>query len=127
MMRSSQEPAPADPATAARASFLYPGLGHRLIGHPMDGLARGVLFSFLLVVVLLVVVSGALSGVGLIIAMLAGGLAVVVYVLTAREAASMARGGPPVASARAVLWVTVALILASMALLTLSVITVAGR
>jgi hypothetical protein len=53
--------------------------------------------------------------------------ALTIYLGSAAEAYRLAEGGSPFVSARALLWATVALIMAAVSLLALSVVTVNSR
>ncbi len=116
MMRHG-EPAPTiDPADAVKASLLYPGLGHRRAGRSLDGLARGVLFTLLLAMAILTGLSGLSTTATVGIFVMYVVTVIVVYVGTAFEARHIAAGGEPFIGARTLLWITVGLILASVAL-----------
>jgi hypothetical protein len=127
MMRQGEAPLRTDPKEAVRWSLIFPGLGHRKAGRGPDGLARGVLFALVLSMTILTGLSGLSTAVGVGIFVLYLVATVVVYVGSAIEASRIAQGGEPFISARQLLWVTVALILGSVALLALSVVFAARR
>lgn len=127
MMRQDETPLRTDPKEAVKWSLMFPGLGHRKAGRGPDGLARAVFFVMVLSMAILTGLSGLSSPVGVGIFGLYLVAAIVVYVGSAYEASRIAQGGEPFISARQLLWVTVALILGSVALLALSVVFAARR
>ena len=63
LMRMDERPPDVDPSTAlAVRRSIFPGLGHRKVGRPVEGLARGVLFAILAGMAVLVALAGASSG-----------------------------------------------------------------
>ncbi|HEY6566581.1 MAG TPA: hypothetical protein VI341_03600 [Actinomycetota bacterium] len=127
MMRQDEAPVRTDPREAVKWSLIFPGLGHRKAGRGPDGLARGVLFVLVLSMAILTGLSGLSSPVGVGIFLFYAVTSVVVYVGSAVEASRIAQGGEPFISARQLLWVTVALILGSVALLAMSAVFAARR
>ncbi|MGZ8583289.1 MAG: hypothetical protein ACXWX4_08275 [Actinomycetota bacterium] len=127
LMRRDEAPATVDPADALRASLLFPGLGHRKVGRGLDGLARGVLFTVLAAMALTVLISGVRSAGALAVFALFFGAALLMYVGSAWEAYRLADGGRPFISSRALMWVTVVVIMTSVAVLAVSVVTAAKR
>jgi len=127
LMRQDEAPPPVDPKDALSASLLFPGLGHRKAGRGLDGLARGVLFTVLAVMAGTVFTSGIGSGATFGVFALFLGAALLVYFGSAFEAYHIAGGGRTLVSSRTLLWATVAVILASVMMLALSVVTVAKR
>jgi hypothetical protein len=127
LMRRDEAPPEVDPRDAVRASLLFPGLGHRKVGRGLDGLARGALFTVLAAMALTVLLSGVRTGGALAMFAVFFGAALLVYAGSAWEAYRLAEGGRPFVSSRALMWVTVAVIMASVALLALSVVTAARR
>jgi hypothetical protein len=106
---------------------MFPGLGHGLVGRSIDGLARGVLFTVLAAMALVVLLSGLTSAVLVVVLALFAGMALVVYLGSAWEAFRLAAGDPPFLPSRALLWATVAVVLASVALLALAVASATRR
>jgi hypothetical protein len=127
LMRSDERPPDVDPMRAFRRSLIFPGLGHGLVGRSIDGLARGVLFTVLAAMALVVLLSGLTSPVLVVVLALFAGMALVVYLGSAWEAFRLAAGDPPFLSSRALLWATVAVVLASVALLALAVASATRR
>ena len=126
-MRQDTDRKKVDPAKAFRRSLLYPGLGHRMAGRDLDGFARGVLFSMLLLATLMLAFSGVRTGaVGflLVVYALATGL---VYLGSAVEARRLAEGGEELVSSRALLWATVAILLVSVVMVSLVIGTASRR
>ena len=118
-MRRGTEAPRVDPATAARWSLIFPGLGHAKAGRGVDGLARGVLFAILLLVTALLLFSGASTGLIRTELLLFATGAVAVYALSAMEARRIAAGSEPMVSSRALLWTTVGVLMSSVVLIAL--------
>lgn len=127
LMRQDEAPPRIDPKDALSASLLFPGLGHRKIGRGLDGLARGVLFVVLVSMAGTVFLAGVSSQATFGVFALFLGSALAVYLGTAWEAYHMADGGRALVSSRALLWATVAVIMASVLMLAMSVVTVTRR
>ena len=106
-----------DPRAALKASLVFPGLGHRLLGRQADGLARGVLFVLALTMTLLMLLSGARSGALGVIVLVYLFATLALYLGSAFEASRMARGAGPIISARALLWSTVGFLVGSLTLI----------
>jgi hypothetical protein len=127
LMRSGERPSPVDPMRALRRSLIFPGLGHGLVGRSLDGLARGILFVVLAAMAVMVLVAGLTSAVLVTVLALFAGMAVVVYLGSAWEAFRLAAGEPPFVSSRALPWATVAVVMLSVALLTLAIASPSRR
>ena len=127
LMRQDEQRPEVDPKSALLWSLVFPGLGHRKVGRSADGLARGVLFAMLFAMALVAGLSGLGSAAALGLFALYLGLAIVVYAGSAFEAYRLAEGGEPIVSSRALLWVTVGVIMFSVVLLALTVVTAARR
>jgi len=127
LMRQDEERPKVDPKDALAWSLIFPGLGHRKVGRGVDGLARGVLFAVLFSMALLTGLSGVRSGAVFGLFAVFMGLALAVYVGSALEAYRLAEGGEPIVSARALLWVTVGVILLSVVVLAITVATAVRR
>jgi hypothetical protein len=127
MMRREEDRPQVDPAVAFGRSLLFPGLGHAKLGLSAEGFARGALFVILLLVTLLIAFAGASSPVlkVLLVAFAVGTLGV--YLLTAVEARKIAEGGRPIVSTRMLLWVTVGVLMATMALIVVVIGTTPTR
>jgi hypothetical protein len=127
LMRADEKPPEVEPTAALRRSLIFPGLGHALVGRPLDGLARGALFAMLLVMLLIVLLSGLSSTVAVVVFLLFLAMALVAYAGAAWEAYRLADGDPPFVSSRTLLWVTAGVILGSSALLAFTLAIVAKR
>ena len=127
LMRADEKPPDIEPGAALRRSLLFPGLGHALVGRPLDGLARGALFAMLLVMLLIVLLSGLSSTVAVVVFFLFLAMAVVAYAGAAWEASRLAEGERPFVSSRTLLWVTAGVILGSSTLLAFTLAVVAKR
>lgn len=127
LMRDDDAPPSVSPEEALRWSLMFPGLGHRKVGRPLDGLTRGILFALLGGMALLIALGGLKSSVLVGLFVLYLGCAAAVYVGSALEARQLAQGGALFLPTRQVLWAGVILLMSSMALLTLSVISQTKR
>jgi hypothetical protein len=127
LMRMDDRPPPIDPREALTASLIYPGRGHRKVGRTPDGIARGVLFAVLFALTVLLASSG-LHSMALVGAfLLYASLTLLVYVGSALEAYRLAQGGEVFVASRTLLWATVAVIMATMGLIALSLIGAVRR
>jgi RNA polymerase subunit RPABC4/transcription elongation factor Spt4 len=126
-MRSDEKPREVDPADAMKRSLIFPGLGHGLVGMPLEGIARGALFGMLLLMVVIVLLSGLTSTIAVIVFIFFFALAALAYAGSAWEAYRIADGARPFVSSRALLWITAAVILGSSALLAFTLAIVAKR
>jgi hypothetical protein len=127
LMRDDRVQPKVEPNAAFRRSLLFPGLGHRLVGRTLDGLARGVLFGMLLIATLVLGLSGVTSGPVRGLFLLYAAASVGVYVITALESSRLARGGEPMVSSRILLWAAVAILLLSVLVVSFAVGTSARR
>jgi ribosomal protein L40E len=111
-----------EPRDALAWSLVFPGLGHRKLGRPLDGLARGVLFG---VAFLFAILTGLGANNPLLFAVfvlfLVVGLGV--YALSAYEAYRMAQGGAVLVGSRVLLWALVLVIFLAVALLAVSAVS----
>jgi hypothetical protein len=117
VLRQDRDRPQVEPSVAFGRSLLFPGLGHAKLGLGAEGFARGALFVILLFVTLLIGFAGASSPLlrVLLLTFAIGTLGV--YLLTAVEARRIAEGGSPMVSTRLLLWVTVGVLMAAMALI----------
>jgi hypothetical protein len=114
LMRQETVSVKVDPRAAFRRSLIFPGLGHRMVpGREVDGFARGVLFAMLLLATLMLGLSGVHAGAVLLLFLVYLAASVLVYLMTASEAARLAGGGEPIVSSRTLLWATVGILLLS--------------
>lgn len=123
LMRQDEGPRTVAPGAALGRSLIFPGLGHRLCGYPLDGLARGVLFGMIAIMTILVGLSGTRSASLKLMFLLFCVLAVLVYVGSAYEAHGLASGGQMLVTSKQILWATVAVVMLSVGMLAMSVIT----
>ena len=127
LMRQERERPTVDRREAFRRSLLFPGLGHRMVGRELDGFARSVLFSMLLIATVMLAFSGVPSGAVRFLFLLYAAATVAVYLMTAFEAARLADGGDLIVSSRALLWVTVTILLVSVVMVSLVIGTASKR
>jgi hypothetical protein len=127
LMRMDERPQAVDPTSALLWSLVFPGLGHRRVGRPVEGLARGILFAMLAGMAMLVALAGTSTGMLSAVLGLFVVFALVVYVGSALEAYRLAQGAEPLVSARALMWATVAVVMLSVLMLAMSVIATAKR
>ncbi|MBI3649329.1 MAG: hypothetical protein HY240_11375 [Actinobacteria bacterium] len=125
LLKQDEAPPKVDPRDAFRRSLAFPGLGHMAIGRGGDGLARGVLFVMTFGLAVVAAASGVSTPAVATMALVFGGIGVLVYFGTAFEAARMARGLPAVLSSRAILWIVVGVLLGSVMILALLVVSAA--
>ena len=111
----------AEPKEALAWSLIFPGLGHRAVGRPLDGLSRGVLFGMSFAMALLLGFAGVRSGPTFAVFALFLLAALVAYAGSAYEAYRIALGGDLLIGSRPLLWVLVGLILLSVVMLALAV------
>jgi hypothetical protein len=104
---------------AVRLSLLYPGLGHAALGRGAEGLARAVVFTYVLATVVAILVMRGGSDLGPFVALfgISALAAVVFYALAAIDAGRAANGEPPIVSTRALLYGAAGLILLTVAVL----------
>ncbi|MGZ5214137.1 MAG: hypothetical protein ACXWXM_10400 [Actinomycetota bacterium] len=128
LMRQETARVKVDPRAAFRRSLVFPGLGHRMVpGREVDGFARGVLFAMLLIATLMLGISGLRAGAVLLLFLVYLGASVLVYLLTAFEAARLAEGGEPLVSSRTLLWATVGILILSIVVVAFVIGTAARR
>jgi hypothetical protein len=115
------------PRDALLWSLIFPGLGHAKAGRTADGIARGTLFVLTFGLTLLIVLAGVSNAAlfGVVALLLLSAMAI--YVGSAFEAHRIADGGQAFLSPRALLWVTVGVIMLAVGLLAASVVTVSAR
>jgi hypothetical protein len=123
VMRDEPLRTPVEAKDAVMWSLVFPGLGHRKMGRPLDGLARGVLFAVSFSLAVLIGLTRVRSGPTLLVFFLYLLTAVLVYLGSAFEAYRLAEGGHELVSSRILLWVLVVVILVSIVMLALAVVT----
>ena len=127
VMRTDAERPRVDPRDAVIRSLIFPGLGHRAVGRPVDGLARGVLFAvtFGLGILLAIAAAGSAALVGAFVLFLVAGIGV--YVMSAIEARRLAMGGSLLVPTQVLMWVIVGVVFLGITLLVLGVVTATHR
>jgi hypothetical protein len=113
LLRGEDRAKDVDPGAAFTRSLMFPGLGHKMVGRGLDGLARGALFWWMFLTTVLLLVSGVRSGPMVVLLALFGGATIFIYLFTAYEASRMARGNALIVSSRMLLWCAVAMVIVS--------------
>ena len=127
VMRTPADRPRVDPRDAVIRSLIFPGLGHRAVGRPVDGLARGVLFVVTFGLGILLAIAAARSGalvVAFVLFLVAG---IGVYVMSAIEAQRLANGGSLLVPTNVLMWVVVGVVFVGISLLVLGVVTATHR
>jgi len=127
VMRTAADTPQVDPRDAVIRSLIYPGLGHRALGRPVDGLARGVLFAvaFGLGILLAIAAAGSAALVGAFVLFLAAGIGV--YVMSAVEAHRLASGGGLLVPTHILMWVVVGVVVVGITLLVVGAVSTTHR
>ncbi|HEX6261372.1 MAG TPA: hypothetical protein VF097_00850 [Actinomycetota bacterium] len=108
-----------DPGRASALSLIFPGLGHLHAGHKVEGLARILIFVWLLGTIVVIVAARAGRGLGPLLGLVvlymasAGAL----YMLSAIDARRAAEGEDPIVSSRILLYGISALLLVTIVFL----------
>jgi ribosomal protein L40E len=123
MMRLEGPQERGTPRDAVAWSLIYPGLGHRKAGLPLDGLARGILFTMTFGMALLIGLGGVQAGPIFLLFVVYLLLALIVYGGSAFEAHRVAQGGALLVPSRPLMWATVGLMLLSVIALAVAVAT----
>jgi len=126
VLRQSEPRAVVEPRRALVRSLLFPGLGHAALGRGMEGLTRAVLFAWTFGIALLLLLIDT-RGPTTALLLLTAVTAVASYVGSALEAYSIAGGGQPLVSPKALLWATAVLVGISALLLGLAVASAPRR
>ncbi len=112
----------ADPDKAFRRSLLYPGLGHAMLGHSLDGFARGAVFSLALLIAILLPLSGVPTTAIMILAVVLSVAAVgAIYALSAVETKRLTEHRSLLIESRFLLWGGVGLMMLTVGAIALSV------
>ncbi len=127
VMRVPGERTRIEPRDAAIRSLIFPGLGHRVLGRGIDGLARGVLFAvtFGLGVLLAIAAAGSGALVAAFALFLVAG--VTVYAMSAVEAYRLAQGGDLIVETKVLMWALVGVVFVGVGLLVFGVVTATHR
>jgi ribosomal protein L40E len=110
-----------DPRSARSRSMLFPGAGHTALGYPMDGFARGAVFTLALAVAIFLAVTVPHSGLLLFAIGVLLAAAVGVYVLSLAETNQLSAGGGLIMPSRMLLWAAVGLMFLIVAVIALSI------
>ncbi|HXF36862.1 MAG TPA: hypothetical protein VNO17_06750, partial [Actinomycetota bacterium] len=113
------------PRAAVVRSLVFPGLGHAAAGRSGEGLVRGGLFAWTLAMAILFFLGW--GGAATVIGGLYAAAAIALYALSALEARRLAEGDEPLLTSRALLWATVAMVMASVLLVALTIFGAARR
>ena len=116
-----------DAQAALTRSLVFPGAGHAMLGYPIDGFARGVLFVLSVGLVIFLSVAALHTAVMLLAIMLMLGLAIGVYVLSAVEIKELAARGRLMVPSKFLLWVSVGVMFLVVGAIALSVATSTRR
>ena len=93
-----------DAQAALTRSLVFPGAGHAMLGYPIDGFARGVLFVLSVGLVIFLSIAALHTAVMLLAILLMLGLAVGVYVLSAMEIKGLAARGRLMVPSKFLMW-----------------------
>jgi hypothetical protein len=116
-----------DPDAARTRSLVFPGAGHAMLGYPIDGFARGVLFVLALGLSLFLAITAPRTGPMLLAIVLTLGLAIAVYVLSVMEIKDLAARGRLMVPSKYLLWAAVGVMFLVVGAIALSVATTARR
>lgn len=111
----------ADPEAAFRRSLLFPGLGHSMLGYPLDGFARGAVFALAVLVAILLPLSVPTTALTILAVILSVAAAVGIYVLSASEVKRLAQRRGLLIESRFLLWGAVGLMMVTVGAIALSV------
>ena len=98
-----------------------------MLGYPIDGFARGVLFVLALGLTLFLGITAPRTGPMLLAIVLTLGLAIAVYVLSAMEIKDLAARGRLIVPSKYLLWASVGVMFLVVGAIALSVATTARR
>ena len=111
-----------DPDKAFRRSLLYPGLGHAMLGQPVDGFARGAVFTLALLIAILLPLSGVPTTPLTILAVVLSVAAVGgIYAMSAVETKRLSERRSLLIDSRFLLWGGVGLMMMTVGAIALSV------
>jgi hypothetical protein len=111
-----------DPKVARTRSMIFPGAGHAMLGFPIDGFARGAVFTLSLGLAIFLWMSVPRSGPMLLAITLLVGTAVGVYALSLTETRQLSeRGGGLLIPSKYLLWGCVALMFLIVGTIALSI------
>ena len=116
-----------DAQAALTRSLVFPGAGHAMLGYPIDGFARGVLFVLSVGLAIFLPIAAPHTAVMLLAILLMLGLAIGVYVLSAVEIKELAARGRLMVPSKFLLWVSVGVMFLVVGAIALSVATSTRR
>ena len=116
-----------DAQAALTRSLVFPGAGHAMLGYPIDGFARGVLFVLSVGLAIFLAIAAPHVAVMLLAILLMLGLGIGVYVLSAMEIKELAARGRLMVPSKFLLWVSVGVMFLVVGAIALSVATSARR
>jgi hypothetical protein len=116
-----------DAQAALTRSLVFPGAGHAMLGYPIDGFARGVLFILSVGLAIFLSIAAPHTAVMLLAILLMLGLGVGVYVLSAMEIKELAARGRLMVPSKFLLWVSVGVMFLVVGAIALSVATSTRR
>jgi hypothetical protein len=111
----------ADPDAAFRRSLLFPGLGHAMLGYPLDGFARGAVFALAVLVAILLPLSVPTTALTILAVVLSVAAAAGIYVLSAAEVKRLTQRRGLLIESRFLLWGAVGLMMVTVGAIALSV------
>jgi hypothetical protein len=122
MLQPPEEKKVVDPGRAATFSLIFPGAGHYVAGLRGEGFARGVIFTFALVMGIASIgpVRSGSGGTYLLLMVISLAAAAALYVTSTADAGRAARGDPQILSMRLLLYGAVGLIFVAILLLTIA-------
>ena len=116
-----------DAQAALTRSLVFPGAGHAMLGYPIDGFARGVLFILSVGLAIFLSIAAPHTAVMLLAILLMLGLGVGVYVLSAMEIKELSARGRLMVPSKFLLWVSVGVMFLVVGAIALSVATSTRR
>ena len=116
-----------DAQAALTRSLVFPGAGHAMLGYPIDGFARGVLFVLSVGLVIFLSIAALHTPVMVLAILLMLALAIGVYVLSAMEIKELAARGRLMVPSKFLLWVSVGVMFLVVGAIALSVATSTRR
>jgi ribosomal protein L40E len=120
VMRGTAQP-DVDPKVARTRSILFPGAGHAALGYPIDGFARGAVFTLSLGLAIFLAITVPRSAPMLLAITLLVGTAVGVYVLSLTETQQLSERRGLLIPSRYLLWGAVGLMFISVAMIALAI------
>jgi ribosomal protein L40E len=110
-----------DPDKAFRRSLLYPGLGHAMLGYPLDGFARGAVFTLAVLVAIFMPLTVPTTPLTILAVVLSVAAAGGIYALSAVETKRLMERRGLLVESRFLLWGAVGLMMVTVGAIALSV------